>query len=41
LVELVGDQVRLSEDALPYARAIAARFDAYRQPQHSRFSNAI
>lgn len=42
LVAIEGTRVRLLRDALPYARAIAATFDAYRrQPQPRRFSNAI
>lgn len=40
LVELSGTRLRLAPDALPYARSIAATFDAWRQPEQ-RFSNAI
>ncbi|WHO38430.1 oxygen-independent coproporphyrinogen III oxidase [Sphingobium sp. AP49] len=41
LVHVESGQIRLTERALPYARVIAARFDAYLQPQEKRFSNAI
>lgn len=41
LVRLAGDRVQIAQEALPYARVIAASFDAYRQPQLNRFSNAI
>jgi len=36
-----GTTLRLADDATPYARAIAAMFDGYRQPDARRFSNAI
>jgi oxygen-independent coproporphyrinogen-3 oxidase len=41
LVSIDAGTVRLSPDAWPYARSIAAQFDAYRQPQVRRFSSAI
>ena len=41
LVSWAGDVLRLTPEATPYARAIAACFDAYRQPDTRRFSNAI
>ncbi|MBY8822089.1 oxygen-independent coproporphyrinogen III oxidase [Sphingomonas colocasiae] len=41
LAEWTGATLRLSADAAPYARAIAAAFDTYRQPDARRFSNAI
>lgn len=41
LVRLTGTRLSLSADASPYARGIAAIFDAYRQPDQRRFSNAI
>jgi oxygen-independent coproporphyrinogen-3 oxidase len=41
LVTLGEDRVQLRPGALPYARAIAAAFDTYRQPHAGRFSNAI
>jgi len=41
LVERDGDRLRLTADAVPYARVIAATFDTYRQPQAERFSSAI
>ncbi|SNT00616.1 oxygen-independent coproporphyrinogen-3 oxidase [Sphingomonas laterariae] len=41
LVRLDGASLRLMPEALPYARAIAACFDGYRQPDVRRFSNAI
>ncbi|WBX85967.1 radical SAM protein [Sphingosinicella microcystinivorans] len=38
----VGDRaISLAEGALPYARAIAACFDAHRHPDAQRFSSAI
>ena len=36
-----GTILRLAADAAPYARAMAAAFDAYRHPDARRFSNAI
>jgi oxygen-independent coproporphyrinogen-3 oxidase len=41
LVTFDGTLLRLTPDALPYARSIAALFDAYRQPGAKTFSNAI
>ena len=41
LVSIDGETIRLSPDAWPYARTIAAQFDAYRQPAMRRFSSAI
>lgn len=36
-----GSKILLADDALPYARAIAARIDAYRDQSAGRFSNAV
>lgn len=36
-----GSTIVLADDALPYARAIAARIDAYRDQSAGRFSNAV
>jgi len=36
-----GTVLRLAADAAPYARGMAGAFDAYRQPDARRFSNAI
>lgn len=36
-----GDRLRLAPDALPYARSIAATFDAWRSEDDMRFSNAV
>ena len=36
-----GPRIVLSDEARPYARAIAARIDAYREQSTGRFSNAI
>ncbi len=41
LIEWDERDLRLSRGALPYARIVAAAFDAYRQPGSSQFSNAI
>lgn len=41
LIGWEGHTLRLQPDALPYARTIAARFDAYRDTAPTRFSNAI
>lgn len=41
LVRWRGSRLVLSPAALPYARGIAAAFDAYRQPDSNRFSNAV
>ncbi|QAY78732.1 oxygen-independent coproporphyrinogen III oxidase [Sphingosinicella sp. BN140058] len=36
-----GTMLHLTEESRPYARAIAAAFDAYRHPEGRRFSSAI
>ena len=36
-----GDTLSIAPSALPYARTIAATFDAYRQPGSRRFSSAV
>lgn len=41
LIELDGDRLKLRDGALPYARAIAACFDPYRQADPRRFSSAV
>ncbi|MDT9598514.1 oxygen-independent coproporphyrinogen III oxidase [Sphingosinicella rhizophila] len=41
LIAFSGKRLKLAPEALPYARAIAAAFDVYRQPDARRFSNAI
>ncbi|EQB08795.1 coproporphyrinogen III oxidase [Sphingobium quisquiliarum P25] len=41
LVELSEGHIFLTPDALPYARSIAAFFDAYLQPAEKRFSHAV
>jgi len=41
LVSVDGAHVRLTRDALPYARSIAAAFDFYLQPVEKRFSHAV
>jgi oxygen-independent coproporphyrinogen III oxidase len=41
LIELLGDRLTLRDAALPYARAIAACFDPYRQADPRRFSSAV
>ncbi|HAF43348.1 MAG TPA: coproporphyrinogen III oxidase [Sphingobium sp.] len=41
LVRCSGDHVRLTPAGRPYARAIAACFDAYLEPKEKRFSHAI
>ncbi|MEE4349962.1 MAG: radical SAM protein [Pacificimonas sp.] len=41
LVTLYKDRLRLLPAARPYARAIAATFDPYRQAGQARFSNAV
>lgn len=38
---IVDGRLVLAEDAVPYARGIAACFDPYRQPSARRFSSAI
>ena len=34
-------RLRLAADALPYARSIAAAFDAWRNEEDMRFSHAV
>ena len=41
LVEWDGDHLRLSEDARPYARSIAALLDPWRSKDARRFSSAV
>lgn len=41
LVHLSEGRVTLTADALPYARSIAACFDAYLEPEERRFSHAV
>ena len=41
LVRQSADRILLTPHALPYARSIAACFDAYIEPQESRFSHAV
>ncbi|EPR15087.1 coproporphyrinogen III oxidase [Sphingobium indicum IP26] len=41
LVRLSEGRVALTRDALPYARSIAACFDAYMEPTERRFSHAV
>jgi len=41
LLRWSGDRLILAEDALPYARGIAAAFDPYRRQSQARFSNAV
>lgn len=41
LVEVAADRVLLKPQALPYARSIAACFDAWLQPAEKRFSHAV
>ncbi|MFC3440561.1 radical SAM protein [Sphingobium rhizovicinum] len=41
LVRISPGRVALTPQALPYARAIAACFDAYLQPAEQRFSHAV
>ena len=36
-----GDRIQLTPGALPYARSIAACFDAYMEPEERRFSHAV
>ena len=36
-----GADVRLTPDALPSARSIAAAFDSYLRPAEMRFSHAV
>ena len=41
LVERSGNRLLLPPEALPYARSIAACFDAYLEPVETRFSHAV
>lgn len=41
LIAWQGWQLRLADDALPYARSIAAMFDAWRSEDEQRFSQAV
>lgn len=41
LIDLDDDRLQLRDQALPYARAIAACFDPYRQADPRRFSSAV
>ena len=41
LCRLQNDRLRIEPAALPYARAIAACFDSYRNMAETRFSNAV
>jgi len=41
LIAWEGSVLRLSEDALPYARVIASSLDAYRHTASARFSHAV
>ncbi len=41
LVRLSEGRIALTRDALPYARSIAACFDAYLEPAEKRFSHAV
>lgn len=41
LIVWEGAQLRLATDALPYARSIAAAFDAWRNEEDMRFSQAV
>ena len=41
LLEIDGNHIRLHENAVPYARTIAACFDRFRAHDPKRFSNAI
>lgn len=41
LVAWEGSRVRIPDEALPYARSIAATIDPYRAPSPTRFSSAI
>lgn len=41
LAELAGDRLRIAPEGLPYARGIAACFDAYRSHAPGRFSSAL
>ena len=41
LITWQGTRVRLATDALPYARSVAAAFDAWRNEEDMRFSHAV
>ena len=41
LIRWTDNRLSLAADGLPYARTIAAAFDAWRQPGAGRFSNAV
>lgn len=41
LIAWQGTRVRLATDALPYARSVAAAFDAWRNEEDMRFSHAV
>ena len=41
MVTLSDGQIAISPDAQPYARSIAACFDAYLRPAETRFSHAV
>ena len=41
LLRWSGDSLILAEDALPYARGVAAALDPYRTQSRARFSNAV
>ncbi|MBB4611463.1 oxygen-independent coproporphyrinogen III oxidase [Sphingomonas yabuuchiae] len=41
LLRWEGQRLRLTADALPYARSIAAAFDAWRSEDDTRFSHAV
>jgi hypothetical protein len=41
LIDWQGTRLRLNGDALPYARSIAAAFDAWRTEDDMRFSHAV
>jgi oxygen-independent coproporphyrinogen-3 oxidase len=41
LIEVAGEQIRVTPAGRPFIRSIAARFDAYLQPDGSRHARAI
>ena len=41
LIAWQGTRIRLATDALPYARSVAAAFDAWRNEEDMRFSHAV
>lgn len=41
LIEIDGEEIRLTPAGLPYGRVVACLFDRYRQPGQPRFSSAI